>query len=183
MTVGAFVAYLELFSPLRQPGSRIPQLANSIQSGAAAYARLRPLLAPALTVEGEPRLASFRPDTSRESPEAPAEPGPRSPARLGGVTRPDLSLPRRRGPALRHLDLEIPAGALVGSPGPSAPERVRSRGRSSDFTPSSPAPCSSTAARRQSSRPTNERGSSAICPRRAAVLGFAQGKSHLDCRG
>src|SRR5205823_4413506 len=61
MTVGAFVAYLELFLRFVNRGHRIPQLVNSIQSGAAAYARLRPLLAPALPVEGEPRLASFRP--------------------------------------------------------------------------------------------------------------------------
>src|SRR5499433_1731156 len=61
MTVGAFVAYLELFLRFVNRGHRIPQLFNSVQSGAAAYARLRPLLAPPLTVEGEPRLASFDP--------------------------------------------------------------------------------------------------------------------------
>src|SRR2546430_10532599 len=60
MTVGAFVAYLELFLRFVNRGHRIPQLVNSIQSGAAAYARLRPLLAPALPVSGEPSLASFR---------------------------------------------------------------------------------------------------------------------------
>ena len=60
MTVGAFVAYLELFLRFVNRGHRIPQLVNSLQSGAAAYARLRPLLAPALPVAGEPRLASFR---------------------------------------------------------------------------------------------------------------------------
>src|SRR3989442_14590267 len=60
MTVGAFVAYLELFLRFVNRGHRIPQLVNSVQSGAAAYARLRPLLAPALRVAGEPRLASFR---------------------------------------------------------------------------------------------------------------------------
>src|SRR5205814_10579066 len=60
MTVGAFVAYLELFLRFVNRGHRIPQLVNSVQSGAAAYARLRTLLAPALRVAGEPRLASFR---------------------------------------------------------------------------------------------------------------------------
>src|SRR5882724_7179022 len=60
MTVGAFVAYLELFLRFVNRGHRIPQLANSVQSGAAAYARLRPLLAPALGVTGEPRGASFQ---------------------------------------------------------------------------------------------------------------------------
>ena len=42
MTVGAFVAYLELFLRLVNRGHRIPQLVNSLQSGAAAYARLDP---------------------------------------------------------------------------------------------------------------------------------------------
>ena len=60
MTTGAFVAYLELFLRFVNRGHRIPQFVNSLQSGAAAYARLRPLLAPALPVAGEPRFASFR---------------------------------------------------------------------------------------------------------------------------
>jgi len=59
MTVGAFVAYLELFLRFVNRGHRIPQLVNSLQSGGAAYERLRPLLAPALAVEGEPPRASF----------------------------------------------------------------------------------------------------------------------------
>ena len=60
MTVGAFVAYLELFLRFVNRGHRIPQLVNSLQSGAAAYSRLRPLLAAAVPVAGEPRFASFR---------------------------------------------------------------------------------------------------------------------------
>ncbi|MGH7343071.1 MAG: hypothetical protein ACREKH_21505 [Candidatus Rokuibacteriota bacterium] len=62
MTVGAFVAYLELFLRFVLRGHRIPQLVNSIQSGGAAYARLRPLLAPALPVRDEPPRASFHAD-------------------------------------------------------------------------------------------------------------------------
>src|ERR1700694_1344344 len=61
MTIGAFIAYLELFGRFVGRGFRIPQLVNSVQSGAAAYARLEPLLAPPLAVEDEPRLASFQP--------------------------------------------------------------------------------------------------------------------------
>jgi len=37
---GAFVAYVELFGRFVGRGFRIPQLVNSVQSGAAAYARL-----------------------------------------------------------------------------------------------------------------------------------------------
>ena len=119
MTVGAFVAYLELFLRFVNRGHRIPQLVNSIQSGAVAYARLRPLLAPALGVAGEPPRASFHP------------------GHLAGVTHPivrtmtrtagpaSLSLrdvtfryPGAAAPALRGLTLDVPAGALIGVTGP-----------------------------------------------------------------
>ena len=119
MTVGAFVAYLELFLRFVNRGHRIPQLVNSLQSGAAAYARLRPLLAPALAVEGEPPRASFHP------------------GHLAGGARPIVrALTRRTGPAalslrdvtfrypgaptpaLRGLSLDVPAGALIGVTGP-----------------------------------------------------------------
>ena len=146
MTVGAFVAYLELFLRFVNRGHRIPQLVNSIQSGAAAYARLRPLLAPALTVEGEPRLASFRP------------------GHIAGIARSRRrALARTPGPVSVALR-DLPA-LWSGSLGPWALARVRSRGRSWDCTPSSLAPCSSTARCRQSSPPTSARGSSDTCPR------------------
>ncbi len=54
LTVGAFVTYLQLYGRFVGRGFRTPQLVNSIQSGAAAYARLRPFLAPALSARGEP---------------------------------------------------------------------------------------------------------------------------------
>src|SRR5207249_1747788 len=62
MSVGAFVAYLELFGRFVGRAYRIPQLVNSVQRGAAAYARLEPLLARPLGVTGEPRFASFAPN-------------------------------------------------------------------------------------------------------------------------
>ena len=119
MTVGAFVAYLELFLRFVNRGHRIPQLVNSIQSGAAAYARLRPLLAPPLTVEGEPRLASFDPGhvagiARRELESPPRTPGPVA-VTVRGVT---FRYPGAEAPALRGLDLDIPAGSLVAITGP-----------------------------------------------------------------
>jgi ABC-type multidrug transport system fused ATPase/permease subunit len=119
MTVGAFVAYLELFLRFVNRGHRIPQLVNSLQSGAAAYARLRPLLAPALRVAGEPRLASFRAGHL-------AGIAQRTPAVGGGRAGPvSLSLrnvtvqyPGAAKPALRGLNLDIPAGALLAVTGP-----------------------------------------------------------------
>src|SRR5262249_12381286 len=60
VTVGGFISYLQLFLGFVNRGRRIPQLVNSPQSGAAAYARLRPLRAPPLPPDRVPRLASFR---------------------------------------------------------------------------------------------------------------------------
>jgi ATP-binding cassette, subfamily B, multidrug efflux pump len=119
MTVGAFVAYLELFLRFVNRGHRIPQLVNSIQSGAAAYARLRPLLAPALTVQGEPRLASFRPGHIAGITRSRLRSSARTPGPVSVALR-DLTFryPGAEASALRHLDLDIPAGSLVGITGP-----------------------------------------------------------------
>jgi ABC-type multidrug transport system fused ATPase/permease subunit len=119
MTVGAFVAYLELFLRFVNRGHRIPQLVNSVQSGAAAYARIRPLLAPATSVAGEPGLASFRAGhitgiargTTRH---------PRGAFGPVAVSLRDVTFryPGGERPALAGLDLDIPAGSLVGITGP-----------------------------------------------------------------
>jgi ABC-type multidrug transport system fused ATPase/permease subunit len=119
MTVGGFVAYLELFLRFVNRGHRIPQLVNSLQSGAAAYVRLRPLLAGALPAIDEPRWASFRSGHV-------AGAARRSPVTAGGGAGPmSLSLrnatfhyPGSERPALRGLSLEVPAGALVAVTGP-----------------------------------------------------------------
>src|SRR6266581_1081841 len=119
MTVGAFVAYLELFLRFVNRGHRIPQLVNSVQSGAAAYARLRPLLAPALGVAGEPRRASFRAGHIAGIARTAARPMARTPGpvavSLRGLT---FRYPGAEAPALRELNLDIPAGFLVGVTGP-----------------------------------------------------------------
>ena len=119
MTVGAFVAFLELFLRFVNRGHRIPQLVNSIQSGAAAYARLRPLLAPALGTMGEPRLASFRPGhvtgIARDGNGSGRTTSGAVAVSLGGVT---FRYPGSERPALRDLDLEISAGSLVAVTGP-----------------------------------------------------------------
>jgi ABC-type multidrug transport system fused ATPase/permease subunit len=119
MTVGAFVAYLELFLRFVNRGHRIPQLVNSIQSGAAAYARLRPLLAPALSVHGEPPRASFRAGHLAGVDRPVIDPTPRraGPATLS-LRQVTFRYPGAPAPALYRLDLDVPAGALVGVTGP-----------------------------------------------------------------
>ena len=120
MTVGAFVAYLELFLRLVNRGHRIPQLVNSLQSGAAAYERLRPLLAPPLPVAGEPRFASFRARHVAGITQPPAPPAGgrrRGPASLS-LRNLAFQYPGAAAPVLQGLNLEIPAGALVAVTGP-----------------------------------------------------------------
>jgi ABC-type multidrug transport system fused ATPase/permease subunit len=119
MTVGAFIAYLELYLRFVNRGFRVPQMLNSIQSGAAAYARLRPLLAPPPPLANEPPGASFRAghvagvQDSAPAPLAVAT-GPIA-VSLHGVT---FRYSTATAPALHDLWLDIPAGALVAVTGP-----------------------------------------------------------------
>jgi ATP-binding cassette, subfamily B, multidrug efflux pump len=119
LSVGAFVAYLELFGRFVGRAYRIPQLLNSVQSGAAAYARLQPLLAPPLGVKGEPPRASFRPD---HLPRLHCQPEVGRPAHTGPVAvaidDATFRYPRAAQPAFERLCLDIPAGAFVAITGP-----------------------------------------------------------------
>ena len=119
MTVGAFIAYLELYLRFVNRGFRVPQMINSIQGGAAAYARLRPLLAPPRPLANEPPGASFRAGhiagMQEPAPVPPTVPtGPVAVA-LHGVT---FRYSTATAPALHDIWLDIPAGALVAVTGP-----------------------------------------------------------------
>ena len=119
MTIGGFIAYLELYLRFVNRGFRVPQMINSIQGGAAAYARLRPLLAPPPPFASEPPGVSFRADHIAGM----REPVPIPPAvsagplavTLRGVT---FCYSTATAPALRDIWLDIPAGALVAVTGP-----------------------------------------------------------------
>jgi ATP-binding cassette, subfamily B, multidrug efflux pump len=119
MTVGAFVAFLQLYGRFIGRGFRIPQLVNSVQSGGAAYARLKPWLAPPLPLSGEPQRASFRADRivglDRPIPPPPTVSTGAIAVSIRAVT---FSYPGRQAPALRDISLTIPAGSLVAVTGP-----------------------------------------------------------------
>ncbi len=119
LTLGAFVAYLDLFTRFVGRAFRIPQLLNSVQSGAAAYERLQPLLAPTAGVAGEPRFASFRHDQlvglHRSVPTPPTPDSGPVAVTLRGAT---FSYPGTPDPAFHDVDLEIRAGAFVAVTGP-----------------------------------------------------------------
>src|SRR6266699_3812659 len=119
MTVGAFIAYLELYLRFVNRGFRVPQMINSIQGGAAAYTRLRPLLAPPLSLASEPPGASFRAGhivgLQEPVPVPPAVPTGPLAVSLQGVT---FRYSAATAPALYDIWLDIPAGALVAVTGP-----------------------------------------------------------------
>ena len=119
MTVGAFVAYLELYLRFTNRAYRIPQMVNSIQGGGAAYLRLRPLLAPPLPVKGEPPFASLR--TGHVAgigvpvPQPLVAPAGPASVSLRHVT---FKYPGSASPTLQDVTFDIPAGALVAVTGP-----------------------------------------------------------------
>jgi ATP-binding cassette subfamily B protein len=122
MTLGAFVAYLELYLRFVQQGIRLPQVANAVQSAAAAWGRIAPLLAPALPVRGEPQFASFSAGhiagiNQILPPPHPAPPGPIT-VRMERVTLRYPATSCSDSPALDGLTLDVPAGSLVGVTGP-----------------------------------------------------------------
>jgi ATP-binding cassette, subfamily B, multidrug efflux pump len=119
MTVGAFIAYLELYLRFVNRGFRVPQMINSIQGGAAAYARLRPLLAPPPPLSSEPPGASFRAGhivgLQEPVPTLPAVPTGPVAVSLQGIA---FRYSTTTAPALCDIWLDIPAGALVAVTGP-----------------------------------------------------------------
>src|SRR5215212_10275173 len=119
MSVGTFVAYMELFRRFTTRAYRIPQMFNSIQSGGAAYTRLTPLLAPALSVQGEPRFASYMPGrvVGLDEPPPPLPQLDEHPlsVQLQSVV---FRYPQAAQPARQNVSLEIPAGSFVAVTGP-----------------------------------------------------------------
>ncbi len=118
MTLGAFVAYLQLYTRFVGRGHRIPQLFNSIQSATAAYERLEPLLTSPLRERLRLR------DTFRTThvaglhhgiPNLPARPPNASAVSVQNLT---FRYPGHEAPVLNQLNLDIPAGALVAITGP-----------------------------------------------------------------
>jgi ATP-binding cassette subfamily B multidrug efflux pump len=118
MTLGAFVAYLDLYTRFVGRGHRVPQLFNSVQSGAAAYARLQPLLAPPLEGQFGP-LSTLR-TTYVPGLERPLPPLPERPPRPAALSVQDVTFcyPGNETITLDGVSLQVPAGAFVAVTGP-----------------------------------------------------------------
>ena len=111
MTLGGFVAYFELYTRFVNRGHRIPQMFNSVQSGAAAFARLQPLLAPPLeepiTIRSTLRTV-YVPGLDQLLPTRPE----RSPHPVAlSVQNLTFRYPGNESITLDQVSLDIPAGA------------------------------------------------------------------------
>jgi ATP-binding cassette subfamily B multidrug efflux pump len=119
MSVGALVAFLALFVRFVTRAPRIPLMANRVQAAGAAYRRLAPLLAEPLAAADEPRWSSFRAAhvpglasaTERSLERARGPVG----LRIASAT---FAYPGSLAPAVREVELDVPAGALVAVTGP-----------------------------------------------------------------
>ena len=118
MTLGTFIAYLDLYTRFVNRGHRVPQLFNSVQSGAAAYARLEPLLAPPLSERNTLRSTlrtAYVPGLDRPRPPSPG----RSPHPFVlSVQDVTFRYPGNDTIALDRVNLEVPAGGFVAVTGP-----------------------------------------------------------------
>jgi len=118
MTLGAFIAYLDLYLRFVGRGHRVPQLFNSVQSGAAAYARLEPLLAPPVVQPVTLRSTLWPnhvPDIDRPMPPLPARPPVPFAVSVQNVT---FRYPGNEAVVLDTVSLDVPPGALVAVTGP-----------------------------------------------------------------
>ncbi|MDP2956945.1 MAG: ABC transporter ATP-binding protein, partial [Longimicrobiales bacterium] len=124
LTVGAFVAYLDLYLRFIGRTPRVPQMVNAVQTSAAAFSRLEPLLLPdpprprgagwretlwSGFVEGAGELDGPGPGV------AVAEGTPRGRVELRGVT---FRYPSSPAPVVTDLSLEVAPGELVAVTGP-----------------------------------------------------------------
>ncbi|UCC65670.1 MAG: ABC transporter ATP-binding protein [Anaerolineae bacterium] len=118
ITLGTFVAYLDLYMRFVGRGHRVPQLFNSVQSGAAAYARLEPLLAPPLSARLT-LLSTLRPHHV-PGIDRPIPPLPFRPPRPCAVSVRDVTFryPGNDAVVLDGVSLDVPPGALVAVTGP-----------------------------------------------------------------
>jgi ABC-type multidrug transport system fused ATPase/permease subunit len=118
MTLGAFVAYLDLYTRFVGRGHRVPQLFNSVQSAAAANVRLEPLLAPPIS-RPLTLLSTLWPNhvpgIGQPVPPLPTQPPGPAEVLVQQVT---FRFPGNDTPVLRDLSLEVQPGAFVAVTGP-----------------------------------------------------------------
>ena len=118
MTLGAFIAYLDLYLRFVGRGHRVPQLFNSVQSGAAAYARLEPLLASPSSQPVTP-LSTLWPNHVPDIDHRPPPLPDRSPVPSSvSVQSATFRYPGNEALVLEGVDLELSPGTVTAVTGP-----------------------------------------------------------------
>jgi ATP-binding cassette subfamily B multidrug efflux pump len=117
MTLGALVAFLQLFTRFLTKAPQIPQMANRLQAAGAAYWRIEPLLAAPLGPSGT-SWASFRFNLPATAVEETRPPAGQEVAPAVSAERITFRYPGSAAPALSEVSFEIPAGALIAVTGP-----------------------------------------------------------------
>ncbi|MCP4534270.1 MAG: ABC transporter ATP-binding protein, partial [Delftia sp.] len=118
MSLGAFIAYLTLYRRFVGRGHRVPQLFNSVQSGAAALARLEPLLAPPISERAPLRSTLWSnhvPGINRPIPPLPERPPKPCAVSIHNVA---FGYPGNGKIILDNVSLDVPPGAVVAITGP-----------------------------------------------------------------
>ena len=118
MTLGAFVAYFELYTRFVNRGHRVPQMYNSVQSGAAAFARLQPLLAPPLEEHRTIRSTLSTTHVPGFDQSVPLQPERTPHPAALSVRNLVFRFPGNEAFALDRVSLDIPAGAFIAVTGP-----------------------------------------------------------------
>ena len=119
LTMGALIAFMQLYTRFVARGHRIPMFFNRIQAAGVAYARLEHMLAPVPSRKGEPKRASFRPNhingLARPLPPLPSVGSGPLAVEMRGVS---FRYPNSEQLALDDVSLRIPAGSLTAITGP-----------------------------------------------------------------
>ena len=119
LSVGGFVAFLQLYLRFVARAPRLPQMVNSMRAGGAAWERLRPFMAPPKPAAPGRRWSTFR--WGELAPQKPADGVPEAAGAgavgvsVEGVT---FAYPGSADPALVGVSLDIPAGSFVLVTGP-----------------------------------------------------------------
>jgi len=127
LSVGAFVAFMDLFLRFTSRAYRIPRPFNTIQAGGVAYARLEPLLAASRETGGMPPQPAplvqhphpliLQTTSSQEQRSPSPRDFQRGPIALS-VKNVSFRYPDAANPILKGVSLEIPAGSFVALTGP-----------------------------------------------------------------
>ena len=119
MSLGTLVALLTLFVRFTARAPRIPQMANRVQAGGAAFDRLEEVLAPPLSSQHEARWFSFR------AVGVPRFTRPALDSALTSIAAIDVSFrhvtftyPGSSVPAIADVHLDVAPGSLVAVTGP-----------------------------------------------------------------